>query len=341
MPSNAAKTIELRVALVRAVTRQKLDVLDGQEQLVAACVVEFETIVRRAKRGNRLQSREAADAVIAVHDEVADRERRRFRQNVGRLARATPLAHGNLGISVSQFPVQVTTVMAASLAWTLRLAGTATIISFLIGTLLGIFAAWRRGGFADVGILPFLSLLGAFPYFFLAMLAVYFLCLEWGWFPLLHASDLNIPVDWGNPAFLLSVVQHAILPALTIILTAMGGWMLAMRAATLQVMNEDYITVSRAKGLKPRRIFVRYLARNAIMPPVNAVAIAFASMLSGSIFVEWMFAYPGIGYFFGYAIGNRDFTLLQGILLVSTLTMVVANSLADALNAWIDPRVRS
>lgn len=250
------------------------------------------------------------------------------------------LLQGNLGTSMT-LRIPVSAVLMQALPWTLFLSLFSLVLSFSLGVSVGLLSAWyRRVRWFESLVSGFSVLSQAIPDFLFGLLLLVFLGVRLRWFPLRGAYDVATEPGLNGP-FLLSVLQHALLPALAYTFASAGGWMLAMRAATLQVMNEDYITVSRAKGLKPRRIFVRYLARNAIMPPVNAVAIAFASMLSGSIFVEWMFAYPGIGYFFGYAIGNRDFTLLQGILLVSTLTMVVANSLADALNAWIDPRVRS
>ncbi len=164
------------------------------------------------------------------------------------------LLQGNLGTSVSQFPASVSTVMAVGLGWTLRLAGVATIVSFVAGTLLGIFAAWRRGKFADSYILPTLSFLGAFPYFFVAMLALYGFALDLGWFPLSHAYDLNLQQDWGSGPYVLSVLRHAILPALTIVFTAMGGWMLGMRNNMIGVLSQDFIVMAEAKGLRDRRV---------------------------------------------------------------------------------------
>lgn len=250
------------------------------------------------------------------------------------------LFQGNLGTSMT-LRIPVSAVLLQALPWTLFLSLLSLLLSFSIGVSVGMLSAWyRKVKWFESLVNGFSVLSQAIPDFLFGLLLLVFFGVRLRWFPLRGAYD--VATDPGlNAPFLLSVFQHALLPALAYTLASAGGWMLAMRAATLQVMNEDYINVARAKGLKPGRIFIRYLARNAIMPPVNALAIAFASMISGSIFVEWMFAYPGIGYFFGYAIGNRDFTLLQGILLVSTLTMVVANSLADAIYAWIDPRVRS
>jgi len=250
------------------------------------------------------------------------------------------LLQGNLGTSMT-LRIPVSTVIWQALPWTLFLSVISLALSFSMGISLGILAAWYRRKRWFEALVNGLSVISqAIPDFLIGLLLLVFLGVRLRWFPLRGAYDISTDPGFNLP-FLLSALQHAILPALAFTLASVGGWILAMRAAALQVLSEDYIQVARAKGLKQRRIFVRYLARNAIMPPVNALAIAFASMISGSIFVEWMFAYPGIGYFFGYAIGNRDFTLLQGILLVATVTMVLANMVADAIAAWIDPRIDS
>ena len=250
------------------------------------------------------------------------------------------LAQGNLGISVLQFPVPVATVIGSSLAWTIRLAGTATVISFVLGTLLGIRAAWGRGHFADVTILPILSLLGAFPYFFVAMLALYLFSLNLGWFPLSHAYDLNVPVDWGSPQFVVTVVQHSLLPALTIILTAMGGWMLAMRNNMIGVLSEDYIVLAQAKGLSDRRVMLTYAARNAILPSLTGFAMSLGLVLGGALLTEIVFSYPGVGFLLLAAVNARDYPLMQGIFLFITLAVLLANFLIDIVYVLLDPRAR-
>lgn len=250
------------------------------------------------------------------------------------------LLQGNLGTSVSQFPVPVTTVMGVGLGWTLRLAGTATIISFLAGTVLGIFAAWRRGKFADSFVLPALSLLGAFPYFFIAMLALYLFAFELGWFPLLHGYDLNIKQDWSSPVFIMSVLQHSILPALTIEVTAMGGWMLAMRNNMIGTLSQDFIVMAQAKGLSDRRVMLTYAARNAILPSLTAFGMSLGFVVGGAILTEIVFAYPGIGYLLLNAVNARDYPLMQGIFLLITFAVLIANLLLDIVYVLLDPRAR-
>ncbi|MDL1884657.1 ABC transporter permease, partial [Anaerolineae bacterium CFX8] len=136
------------------------------------------------------------------------------------------LARGNLGLSVSFFPVPVNEVIAPSLVWTLRLIGLATITSFGIGIVLGIYAAWRRGGVIDSLLLPIASAVGAFPFFWIAMLVLYIFGLVLKWFPIGHAYDVALKVDWGNPEFVNSVIRHAFLPMVTVVFTAIGGWLL-------------------------------------------------------------------------------------------------------------------
>jgi len=250
------------------------------------------------------------------------------------------LVQGNLGPSVSAFPVPVTEVIATGLGWTLRLAGTATVISFLAGTLLGIVAAWRRGKFADSFVLPALSLLGAFPYFFVGMLALYIFAKDLGWFPLFHASDLNIPEDWGSGPYLLSVVQHAILPAATIVFTSMGGWMLGMRNNMIGVLSQDFIVMAQAKGLRDRRVMLAYAARNAILPSLTGFAMSFGFVIGGLVLTEIVFSYPGVGFLLLNAVNTRDYPLMQGIFLMITFAVLLANLFVDIIYVLLDPRAR-
>lgn len=250
------------------------------------------------------------------------------------------LLQGNLGTSVVAFPVPVTEVIAIGLGWTLRLAGTATIISFAIGALLGIIAAWRRGGFTDQYLLPILSLFGAFPYFFIAMLALYIFALDLGWFPLNHASDLTIPQDWSTLPFLLSVVHHAILPALTIVVTSMGGWMLGMRNNMIGVLAQDYIVMAQVKGLSDRRVMFTYAARNAILPSLTGFAMSLGFVLGGALLTEVVFNYPGLGSLILNAVNSRDYPLMQGLFLMITLAVLLANLAVDVVYVLLDPRAR-
>ncbi|MCC7451108.1 MAG: ABC transporter permease [Anaerolineae bacterium] len=252
------------------------------------------------------------------------------------------LAQGNLGISVSAFPLPVGTVIGSGFGWTLRLIGIATILSFVLGVFLGVLAAWRRGRFLDSFILPTLSIMGAFPYFFVALIALYVLALSLNVFPLGHAFDVKVFTleEWNNPQFLTSVVQHAMLPALTILITSIGGWMLGMRNNMIGVLSQDYIVMAQAKGLSDQRIMFSYAARNAVLPSLTAFAMNLAFIVGGALLVEVVFSYPGVGYLLLQAVNNRDYPLMQGIFLMITIAILIANFLVDIAYTFLDPRTR-
>lgn len=250
------------------------------------------------------------------------------------------LLQGNFGTSITAFPAPVTQVIGNALVWTLRLAGTATIVSFAVGTLLGVFAAWKRGKFADSFVLPVLSFIGAFPYFFVAMLLLYTLAFGLKIFPLSHAYDLNLPVNWSDPTFVMSVLKHAALPVFTIVITGMSGWMLGMRNNMIGVLGEDYIVMAQAKGLSDRRVMFTYAARNAILPSVTGFAMSLGFVIGGALLTEIVFSYPGIGFWLLSAVNARDYPLMQGIFLMITMAVLLANFMADVVYVVLDPRAR-
>lgn len=251
------------------------------------------------------------------------------------------LLQGNMGTSIAWFPAPVTQVLGVGLAWTIRLLGTATIIAFALGMFLGIRAAWKRGKFVDSVVVPITGLFGAFPYFWLAMIMLYVFALNLGWFPLGHAASLDINQDWTNPQYVLSVGYHMILPALTIILTAVGGWLLGMRNNMINVLSADYIAMAQAKGLSDRRVKYTYAARNAMLPSITGFAMSLGFIVGGALVTEVVFSYPGIGYTLLTAINARDYPLMQGCFLLITVAVLGANFLADAAYVVLDPRVRS
>ena len=234
----------------------------------------------------------------------------------------------------------VADVIGTSVLWTLRLLGTATILAFLIGTTLGMLAAWHRGKFVDSVILPIASALGAFPFFFVAMLALYEFAFVQGWFPIGHAYDVSLQKDWTDANFVRSVIEHTTLPMLTIVATALGGWMLGMRNNMIGVLAEDYITMAQAKGLSDRRVMFTYAARNAILPSLTGFAMSLGFVIGGALVVEIVFAYPGMGFTLLNAVNGRDYPLMQGIFLMITLSVLVANFLADVTYVLMDPRAR-
>jgi peptide/nickel transport system permease protein len=247
------------------------------------------------------------------------------------------LLHGNLGISTSNGLVPVTTVIRGALPWTIGLVGTATVISFILGTLLGVLVAWRRGGWLDT-LLPATTFFQAAPYFFLAFLAIDLFSIRLGWFPPGSArNNLDFPAfDW---AYAGDVLDHAVLPALTIVVASAAGWIVGMRNVMITTMDEDYVLIAQAKGLPKQRV-VWYAARNAILPSISGFSLAIGFVVSGALLTEIVFSYPGLGFIMLTAVQDADYALLQGIFLVITMAVLVANLAADFVYVFLDPRTR-
>jgi peptide/nickel transport system permease protein len=247
------------------------------------------------------------------------------------------LAHGNLGTSTSNGLVPVTSVIRGALPWTLGLVGTATVLSFVAGTLLGVLVAWRRGSWLD-NLLPATTFFQAAPYFFLAFLAIDLFAIKLGWFPSGSARG-NLDYPALNWTYFTDVLDHAALPALTIIVASAAGWIVGMRNVMITTMDEDYVLIAQAKGLPKSRV-IWYAARNAILPSISGFSLAVGFVVSGALLTEIVFSYPGLGFILLSAVQNGDYALLQGIFLVITMAVLVANLAADFVYVFLDPRTR-
>lgn len=248
------------------------------------------------------------------------------------------LFHGDLGLSFTFFPAPVSEVIGNSLPWTLGLVGITTIISFLLGTALGVVAGWRRGSWID-GLLPATTFLASIPYFWLGLVAIAVLAGPGSFFPSSGGYEPGL-VPAFDRYFIGSAVRHSLLPAATILISSMSGWILGMRNMMVTVSAEDYITVAHAKGLPERRVALSYAARNALLPNVSGFALALGFIVGGTLLVEIVFSYPGLGYQLFQAVGAKDYPLMQGIFLVITISVLVANLLADVAYLLLDPRTR-
>src|SRR3954469_22493351 len=234
------------------------------------------------------------------------------------------IVHFNFGISTSNYPTPVSEVVGRTLPYSIFLVGVAFLLSFVLGTGIGMMAAWRRGGVVDTTLVPFFMVISAFPAFFTALLGLYFFGLKLHWFPIQHAYDNGI-VPSLNWTFLSSALRHAELPILVILLAFAGGWVLNMRAVMINTIGEDYVTMAHAKGLRDRRVMPRYAGRNAILPPLNGFAPLFASAVGGLVFVEFIFSYPGAGYTLQQAVLGNDYPLAQALLVVLSVCVIFAN----------------
>ncbi len=248
------------------------------------------------------------------------------------------LLHGDLGLSLSQYPASVTTVIHGALFWTIALVGLATLISFLLGTAIGILVAWRRGSWLE-GILPVTTFFQAMPYFFLATLLLLLFSSKLHVFPNHGGYDFATHTIGLNGPFMWDALNHSILPALTIIGASLAGWTIGMRNMMVTVSDEDYVLLARAEGLSSGRV-IYYAARNAILPSISSFALSLSFVVSGSLLTEIVFSYPGIGNVLYQAVLGEDYPLVQGIFLVITFVVLVTNLLADIVYVMLDPRVR-
>ncbi len=250
------------------------------------------------------------------------------------------VVHLNLGISSVNFPEPVSSVIGEHLPWTIGLVGVALVLSFLVGTLIGIVVAWRRGTWLDSTLPPILTFLSAIPYFWMALALVYFFGVILSWFPISDGYDVYNTTPGLNLPFILSVLRYGTLPVITIMIGSLAGWVLPMRNTMVTTLSEDYVLMAQAKGLPERRVMLNYAARNAILPSVTSFAMSLALIVGGSLLTEMVFNYPGIGLTLYNAVEGHDYGLIQGCFLVIAIAVLVANFLSDLLYAFLDPRVR-
>jgi peptide/nickel transport system permease protein len=249
------------------------------------------------------------------------------------------VSHFNLGTSSSEFPAQVSTLLGEALPWTIVLVGSATVIAFLVGTALGIAAGWRHGGGLD-RVLPGLMFLQAIPYFFFALILLELFAVKLHFFPIAQGYGQGLIPGW-HWAFIGSAIDHSLLPALTIVLTSIAGWMLQMRNVMITTVGEDYVVAAQAKGLHNRRVVFTYAARNAILPQLQGFGLAIGFVVSGALVMEIVFSYPGIGLLLVNAVTSDDYALTQGIFLVITFAVLLANLIVDLIIVFVDPRTRT
>ena len=244
---------------------------------------------------------------------------------------------GQFGVTAQGVPVM--TEITSKLPWTLGLVGLTTTIAFVIGTFVGILSAWWRGGRVDAILPPILFIVSTIPVFFIGLLLIYAFAVKLSWLPL--GSNYNIGATPSlSPSFIGDVLDHALLPALSLVIVTAGLWVYSMRNNMITTIAEDYVKTARAKGLASWRIMFDYAARNAILPNLTGFAMQLGYVLGGAIVIEYLFSYPGLGYLFYTASTNHDLPLMQGLFLFYTVAVLVCVLLADIATALLDPRTR-
>ena len=249
---------------------------------------------------------------------------------------------GDWGISIgATLGAPVSQLVGQALPWTLGLVGLTTVLAFIVGSLVGIVAGWRRGGKLDSVLPSVFVVTSALPYFWVALLLILFFSVWAGNF---LPSDFNydnaITPGW-SAEFIGSVLSHAVLPAATILITSIGGWILTMRNNMITTLAEDYVRMGRAKGLSNRKIMYGYAARNAFLPNLSGFAMSLGFVISGAILIEYVFNYPGLGYLLYSSVQNVDYPLMQTLFMLFTVAVLVAVLICDLATAWLDPRVRA
>lgn len=253
------------------------------------------------------------------------------------------LLHGDLGQSIVSTGTPVTSYIKTYLPWTLFSVGLGTLIAFVIGIMLGILIAYRRGGFLDHALTNISSFLHSVPNYVWAILILVVGGVELNLFNVNDVQGTYSPgVHPGfNYTFLSDAMYHAALPVTIYAMTLVGGWILVMKSSTTQVLDEDFVTVARARGLRDGRIRSMYVGRNAVLPLFTQFAVALGFVVGGSIVIEQILKYQGVGYYLYTAFTSRDYPVMQGFLLVLTISVIVANLIADLLLSRIDPRIRT
>jgi peptide/nickel transport system permease protein len=249
------------------------------------------------------------------------------------------MATGRFGVSLSQYPASVAHIVLNAIPWTLGLVGITTIFAFVLGTGIGIAGAWRRGGALDSIMPPMFVITSVIPYFWLGLVLILVFGVQLKWLPYFFSYDYTLTPSFSL-GFIGNVLEHAILPAVTLLITTIGTWILTMRNTMITTLAEDYVRMARAKGLSSRRIMLDYAARNAILPNLTGFAMSLGFVLGGAILIEYVFNYQGVGYWLLAAVDNEDYPLMQALFLLITVAVLVAILISDIATALLDPRTR-
>jgi peptide/nickel transport system permease protein len=250
------------------------------------------------------------------------------------------IARLQFGVSFTEPTQSIATSIGKALPWTIVLVGTTTILAFVIGTLLGVFAGWRRGSKTDATVTVGATLFAAFPPFWLGLLLLYVFAYKLDWFAIKGGYSEGLTPNLSL-SFLSDAFQHSVLPALTLVVTTLSGWVFGMRNNMINTLGQDYVTFAEANGLRGRTIALRYAARNALLPNVTAFGLTLGAVVGGTVLVEGVFSYPGVGHLLYEAVVNHDYPLMQALFLVITVSMLVTIFIVDLLYARLDPRVRA
>ncbi len=247
---------------------------------------------------------------------------------------------GNLGPSFVNYPDPVQTLIMKRLPWTIGLLGTSVILSWVAGIVIGLLAGWFRETRFSGAITNIAISLSQIPAYLIALLLVLVVGYGLKWLPTRGAWDAQYSIGFTLP-FILSVLQHAILPATAIVIVSVAGWILTTRSLIITLLGEDYLLYAEAKGLKPWNIMRRYALRNIMLPQATGLALTLGAVMNGQLLIELLFVYPGLGDLLNLAINVYDFNTVLGVILISIVSVMTASLLIDLALPLIDPRIRT
>lgn len=248
------------------------------------------------------------------------------------------LLKGNLGTSFYH-QQSVNEVIAYALPWTLFVVICSLFVCFTLGIRMGGMMAWKRKSIVNPLVTIYTTVTTAIPFFIFAVLFQMLFCFTLGWFPVNGAYSIHTTPGLNLP-FLLSVLHHAVSPIFVYVFTGLGSWALMMKGSAISVLGEDYITAARARGLPEAVIRKRYMMKNAMLPLISNLALTFGIMFGGAVLIERTFVYPGMGTFLNRATDQRDFPVMQGMLLVISAAVIFANILSELIYSKLDPRIK-
>jgi len=249
------------------------------------------------------------------------------------------LSRFDLGYSIAYYPTRTADMIGSALPWTIGLLFTTTVLGFLIGSVLGALTVWRGAPRAIRALVPLLMVTSAIPFYLIGLLLIYVFAYQLGWFPLGGGTSIR-STEGMSLKLVGEILYHSILPAASMLLATVGTWALSMRGMMVTVQGEDFMTFAEALGLKNRRRFLQYGVRNAVLPQLTLLALSLGHVLSGSILVELVFGYPGLGQQLYRAIQHFDYFVIYGIVLILIVAIALAMLAIDLLYPLIDPRVR-
>lgn len=316
----------LVIVWVAATVNFMLPRLTGQDPI-------REKLMREALLGGATQT--GLEEIIKVYELKFGLDRPFYVQYFAYLG---DILRGDFNYSIAHYPNRVVDMILSALPWTVGLLGVTFLLSFATGTLLGALFGWPRAPRSLQWIFGPLLSLNAVPYFLLGLLLLYFLAFAVRIFPSGGGYERGT-IPSLTPGFIVNIIYHSILPALSIMLAQMGGWALGMRAMMVTTQGEDYMLFADAKGLSERTLFFRYAVRNAILPQVTGLALLLGQLISGAVLVEWVFQYPGIGSILFRAIRESDYFVVQGIVFFLIVTVGFATLLLDLIYPLLDPRI--